>query len=111
MAMALRAVEDSFRRLGDGSAVSHPRRRLPMVGKGFMHYMAASDATARYMGLKIYPASPKGARFLVPLFHAESGDLLALIEADYLGQMRTGAASGVATAILARDDARTTSTE
>lgn len=45
-------------------------------------------------------------RFLVPLFQAKTGELLALIEACYLGQMRTGAASGVATKLLARPDAR-----
>ena len=59
------------------------------------------------MGLKIYTVSSSGVRFLVPLFDAKSGEMLALIEADYLGQMRTGAASGVATGVLARDDART----
>ena len=44
-------------------------------------------------------------RFLVPLFQVDSGELLALIEADYLGQIRTGAASGLATKLLARADA------
>ena len=59
------------------------------------------------MGLKIYTSSREGLRFLMTLFSAESGDLLALIEADFIGQMRTGAASGVATRLLAREDART----
>jgi ornithine cyclodeaminase/alanine dehydrogenase-like protein (mu-crystallin family) len=72
-----------------------------------MHYMAAADATTGYMGLKIYTSSREGLRFLVTLFQAESGDLVAIIEANYLGQMRTGAASGVATRVLARNDART----
>jgi ornithine cyclodeaminase/alanine dehydrogenase-like protein (mu-crystallin family) len=57
--------------------------------------------------LKIYTSSGKGLRFLVTLFSVESGDLVALIEADFLGQMRTGAASGVATRYLARENART----
>jgi alanine dehydrogenase len=56
--------------------------------------------------MKIYTSSRDGLRFLVPLFDATSGALLALIEADYLGQMRTGAASGVATRLMARADAR-----
>jgi ornithine cyclodeaminase/alanine dehydrogenase-like protein (mu-crystallin family) len=107
MPLALEAVEDSFRRLADGSAVSHSRRRLNMIDKGFLHYMAASDATGGYIGLKIYSVSSSGARFLVPLFSAKSGELLALIEANYLGQARTGAASGVATRLMARQDART----
>jgi ornithine cyclodeaminase/alanine dehydrogenase-like protein (mu-crystallin family) len=68
--------------------------------------MAAADSTGRMMGLKMYTSSRQGLRFLIPLFDGHSGDLLALIEADYLGQMRTGAASGVATHLMARTDAR-----
>jgi alanine dehydrogenase len=107
MPLALEAVETSFRRVADGSAICHPRRRLRMAEKGYMNYMAAVDSAGGYMGLKIYTVSPSGVRFLVPLFNARSGELCALIEADYLGQVRTGAASGVATRVLARADART----
>jgi alanine dehydrogenase len=105
MPLALAAVEDSFRRLADGSALLHSRQRLHILGKSYLHYMAAADATSGYMGMKIYTSSGVGLRFLVPLFHADSGELLALIEADYLGQIRTGAASGLATKLLARADA------
>jgi ornithine cyclodeaminase/alanine dehydrogenase-like protein (mu-crystallin family) len=45
-------------------------------------------------------------RFLVPLYAMATGELLAMIEADYMGQLRTGAATGVATKYLARSDAR-----
>ena len=107
MPLALEAVETSFRRLADGSAVCHSRQRLRMAGKGFLHYMAAADSAGGYMGLKIYSVSPSGARFLVPLMSAQSGEMLALVEANYLGQVRTGAASGLATRLMARDDART----
>jgi alanine dehydrogenase len=105
MPMALEAVETSFLRLADGSAVLHARQRLHLPGKSYLHYMAAGDSTSGYMGLKIYTSSREGLRFLVPLFEAQSGDLLALLEADYLGQVRTGAASGVATRYMARADA------
>jgi ornithine cyclodeaminase/alanine dehydrogenase-like protein (mu-crystallin family) len=107
MEIALKAVEDSFLRLADGSAVMHSRQRLNPAAHSYLHYMAAADSRDRYMGLKIYTSSPQGLRFLVPLFHTETGDLLALIEADYLGQMRTGAASGFATKLMARADAQT----
>jgi alanine dehydrogenase len=107
MPLALETVETSFRRLADGSAANHPRRRLRMAGRGLLNYMAASDTTGGYMGLKIYTVSPSGVRFLVPLFSGKSGELLALIEADFLGQLRTGAASGIATRFMAREDART----
>lgn len=106
MPLAMELVETSFRRLADGSAVSHSRQRLRMTPKGFMNYMAAADSAGGYMGLKIYTVSPTGVRFIVPLFSSRTGEMCALIEANCLGQMRTGAASGVATKVMARSDAR-----
>jgi len=106
MPMVLEAVEDSFRRLQDGSALLHFRQRLHVSGKGYMNYMGAADVAGGYMGLKVYSTTREGARFLVVLFKIDTGECVALIEADHLGQMRTGAASGVATRFLARDDAR-----
>ena len=107
MPLAIEATEESFQRLADGSAVLHSRRRLYVPGKSYLHYMAAADPAGGTMGMKIYTSSKNGLRFLIPLFDVQSGDLLALIEADYLGQMRTGAASAVATRLLARADAHT----
>ncbi len=107
MPLAIELVEVSFRRLAAGSAENHSRQRLHVPGKTILNYMAAADAEGGYLGLKIYSIAKGTARFIVPLFSAESGDLAALIEADYLGQVRTGAASGVATKFLAREDART----
>jgi ornithine cyclodeaminase/alanine dehydrogenase len=57
------------------------------------------------MGYKAYAASRKGAVFHVGLFDGKTGSLLALMQADYLGQVRTGAASAVATKLMARPDA------
>jgi alanine dehydrogenase len=106
MPLALEAVEASFQRLAEGQAVLQYRQRLHVSGKGVLNHMAAADLVTGYMGLKIYSISRTGARFVVTLFSADSGDLVALIEADYLGQMRTAAASGVATRLMAREDAR-----
>lgn len=106
MPMAMEAVETCFRRLAEGKAETQPRRRLHFAEKSFLHYMAASDSAAGYLGMKLYTTSPHGARFLIPLYRTETGELVALIEGDYLGRMRTGAASGVATKFLAREDAR-----
>jgi alanine dehydrogenase len=105
MEMALTAVEESFQHLADGTAILHSRHRLFVPGGSYLHYMAAADARGGYMGMKIYTSSREGLRFIVPLFNAVSGELLALIEADYLGQMRTGAASGLATRLMARENA------
>jgi ornithine cyclodeaminase/alanine dehydrogenase-like protein (mu-crystallin family) len=106
MPLALEAVETSFQRLADGHAVLQYRQRLHVPGKGVLNHMAAADLVTGYMGLKIYSISRTGARFVVTLFSADSGELVALIEADTLGQMRTAAASGVATRVMAREDAR-----
>ncbi len=107
MPLALEAVENSFLRLADGSALLHPRARLHLPGKSYLHYMAAADSVSGYMGLKIYTSAKEGLRFLILLFSVETGELLAQLEADYVGQMRTGAASGYATRLLARENAKT----
>jgi len=106
MPMALAAVEESFLRLASGDAIVHSRQRLHVPGKSYLHYMAAADAKGGYMGLKIYSSAKEGLRFIVPLFNVVTGDLAAIVEADFLGQMRTGAASGAATRLMAREDAR-----
>lgn len=106
MPMALEAVEDISRKQAKGEAVLHARRRIELPGGGFFHYMAAADMSAGFLGMKLYTFVRGRLRFLVPLYRIETGDLEALIEADYMGQMRTGAASGVATKYMARKDAR-----
>ena len=108
MPMALEGVEMAFRRAGQGLALQHPRLRLLMPSRSYMHYMAAADIEAGYCGLKIYTSVQGGSlRFVVALFQSRTGKLVALLEADYLGQMRTGAASGVATKYMAREEAHT----
>jgi ornithine cyclodeaminase/alanine dehydrogenase-like protein (mu-crystallin family) len=68
--------------------------------------MAASDG--KYYGAKIYATNPRyGAHFLFLLYRAADAEPLALIEANNLGQIRTGAASGLATKFMARADAAT----
>lgn len=104
MADAMEAVEESLRRQGEGRATQQPRRRV-RVPNGMLHVMAAADRGAGVLGLKAYTTFPGGARFHVLLYGAEDGSLLAMIEADRLGRLRTGAASGVATRLLARPDA------
>jgi alanine dehydrogenase len=107
MSIAIEAVESCFRRLAEGTALTQPRRRLHYAQRSFLHYMAGCDLAAGHVGMKIYTTSPNGPKFLVPLYRVETGELAAMIEADFLGQMRTGAASGVATRAMAREDSRT----
>ncbi len=102
---ALEAVERSFREVAQGTAQLIPRARA-MMPKGTMHLMGGALVSEGVCGLKTYTATARGARFLVVLSSVDTGELLALIEADLLGRLRTGAASGVATRYLARPDAR-----
>jgi len=106
MAMAIEAVEEISRKQSTAEVVVHPRRRFELPGGGFFHYMAAADYAAGYVAMKQYTYSRGRVRFLVPLYAMPTGDLLAMIEADYMGQLRTGAATGVATKYLSRPDSR-----
>lgn len=106
MPIALEVVEDSLRRQANGELVLQPRRRIKMPDNALLHYMAAGDSTHGYMGMKIYTVARGSARFVVPLFRSTTGEMAALIEADALGQLRTGAATGVATKYLANPGAR-----
>jgi ornithine cyclodeaminase/alanine dehydrogenase-like protein (mu-crystallin family) len=101
---AVPLVEASFRRLAAGEAVSVPRERLP-TGAGSLAVMPAVDRELGYAGLKSYAVGGDGVAFAVLLFSIEDGSLVAVVEADLLGRMRTGAASGVAALHLARDGA------
>jgi ornithine cyclodeaminase/alanine dehydrogenase-like protein (mu-crystallin family) len=106
MAHAIEAVEEISRKQATGEVVVHPRRRFELPGGGFFHYMAAADYSTGYVAMKQYTYVQGKLRFLVPLYEMATGDLLAMIEADYMGQLRTGAASGVATKYLARESSR-----
>jgi alanine dehydrogenase len=106
MAIAIEAVEDISRKQANGEVVVHPRRRFELPGGGFFHYMAAADFSAGFVAMKQYTYVQGKIRFLVPLYEMRTGDLAALIEADYMGRLRTGAASGVATKYLSRQNSR-----
>jgi len=102
---ALEAVEGAFRRLAAKEIENRPRYRLRLDG-GQLAVMAAADLGLGVAGVKTYVAGTGGARFVVVLFDAVTHDTLAVIEADTLGRLRTGAATGVAAKHLAKETAR-----
>jgi alanine dehydrogenase len=106
MPAAIEAVEEVSRKQANGEVVVHPRRRFELPGGGFFHYMAAADFSAGYVAMKQYTYVQGKIRFMVPLYEMKTGDLVAMIEADYMGRLRTGAASGVATKVLSRQNSR-----
>jgi len=101
---ALEAVEGSFRRLAAGEVENIPRQKTRFEG-GFLAVMWAVDRELGLAGLKTYAAGREGVSFVVLLFETETTEPVAVIEADKLGQLRTGAASGVAVRHLARERA------
>lgn len=102
---ALSAIETTFRQQGEGRLENVPRRRLHATDTIF-NVMFSANLGEKLMGAKLYTVSRTGARFVLILFDGGDGRLRAVIEGDALGQIRTGAASGVATRHLARQDAQ-----
>jgi ornithine cyclodeaminase len=102
--LALEAVESVHRDLSLGQACDVPRQRtrLPQT---ILHILQGAVPTQDAIGYKAYTSNRSGVRFLVHLYSASNGNLRAVFEGDFLGMMRTGAASGVATRWLARPDA------
>ncbi len=100
------ALEAAFRDKAEGQAVNVPRTRAALPSGTVLHVMSAAWAGGGVMGLKAYTTSREGGRFLV-LLYDQTGRLLALMQADTLGQRRTGAATGLATRVLSRPEART----
>ena len=106
MGMAIDRMRKAFAELAAGRAQNQSRRRLVLPSGSVLHSMAG--AFGGYFGTKIYSTHPRhGAHFLFALFSAEDARPLALFEANYLGQIRTGAASGFAADVLARRDSET----
>lgn len=104
MQRALDCVEGSFIAQGNDRAINRPRDRILLPDLS-LHYMAGALPDSQHLGIKIYTVARDGFRFIVLLFDSASGKLLALMQADHLGRIRTGAASGIATKYLARPDA------
>ncbi|MCX6589829.1 MAG: ornithine cyclodeaminase family protein [Acidobacteria bacterium] len=106
MSKAIDLLARAFRDLAAGEAQSQPRRRLTLPTGAVLHQMAGAHGA--YFGTKIYSTHPQhGAWFVFLLYDAETAIPLALLDANWLGQIRTGAASGLATRWLARPEART----
>lgn len=104
MADAVLSMREVFVSLAKGSAQNQPRRRLSLATGAMLHSLAGSHG--EYFGTKVYSTHPRhGAHFFFLLFDASTAKPLAMMQANWLGQIRTGAASGLATDLMARKDA------
>ena len=109
MTECIDVLEKVFAYAGEGLGDNKPRSRIRLPN-GFLHFMAAATVGPDLSGFgyKAYSTfSGGGGKFLVMLYHAETGELISVMEASALGQIRTGAASGLATRYMAPADAST----
>lgn len=104
MRKAIELMRTAFLDLAEGRAINQPRRRMVLPTRSVLHAMAG--AGPGYFGTKVYATHPHhGARFLFLLYEAETAAPLALFEANFLGQIRTGAVTGLATSLLSPREA------
>lgn len=101
---AVRLVEEALKARAEGRAIDVPRVRTH-APQGTLHVLEAVAYDLNRIGFKAYYSASTGTRFHINLYDLEKGPLDAMIEANWLGIERTGAASGVATRYLAREDA------
>jgi alanine dehydrogenase len=101
------AVREGYRQRGEG-APADPRTKLQNEDPpGFLTTYAAVLPETGAMGGYTYSAGfgARDAWFMTPLFDAESGEPLALLDGASMNPYKTGAAGAVGVDALARDDA------
>jgi ornithine cyclodeaminase/alanine dehydrogenase-like protein (mu-crystallin family) len=104
MRLAIVAVEEAFRQLADRKTTNVPRVRAKAPGV-VLHTMSAAAEYLGLVGWKAYATTRSGARFHSALYDSRTAELLAIIEASRLGQLRTAATTAVAIEWMANMDA------
>ncbi|MCI0455339.1 MAG: ornithine cyclodeaminase family protein [Candidatus Dadabacteria bacterium] len=100
---AIKVLEETFKQEGLGNIINHPRHRI-RTEKSMLHYLAGAVPHMKVMGYKAYTSYKGGVKFRVFLHSIETGELLSIMDGNFLGMIRTGATTGVATKYMARDD-------
>lgn len=99
---AIAAMEAAFREEGEGKTLL-PQRTNIKVGKGWLRVGPVAMEGSGWMGFKAMNLTPgQGVRYQVHLYEIETGALMAIMDAQHLTTLRTGATSAVATRRLAR---------
>ncbi len=116
MRAAIDAVKRAYAALSDGRAEVPLRTHLkvaPSDGLGLFMPAFVSDSAGEAMAVKIVTLFDKNPARGLPFIHAavlvmdpQTGKMLAMLEGGTLTAIRTGAASGASTEILAREDSR-----
>jgi alanine dehydrogenase len=104
MPIALDCVQQALKAHAEHRAIDVPRARIHLPS-GTQHVLQAAAPELKFIGFKYYYTRPGGKSFYVHLMNTETARLEAIIEAVWMSMVRTGAASGIATRCLAREDA------
>jgi len=101
------AVRDAYRQIGEGAAAEPRTKLLSRDPPGMLTTYAAILPETGAMGGYTYSAGfgAGDAWFMTPLFDAESGEPLAVLDGASMNPFKTGAAGATAVDALARDDA------
>ena len=102
----LDAIEAMQRHFGKGEAYNLARRKIIAPG-GLLAIMGGGLLYDGVLGVKTYTVVKGKYSFHVSLYDAETGALLCYSQANRLGQLRTGATTGVAAKYLSKQDAAT----
>ena len=115
MVEAISAVKDAFIQLSAREAVVPIRSQIPVAkDKGISLFMPAYLEKSNSLGAKIVSVFPDNPSINLPtisavvvILDADTGRPQAILDGTFLTALRTGAASGVATDLLAKQDAST----
>lgn len=103
---ALYLVEESFTTYAQGKSFNMTRQRM-RIRKGALHMLPGAVPYKNVIGFKAYTSFRAGLIFKVHLYDAENGSPLAIIDANEIGRLRTGAATGIATKYMAKKESNT----
>lgn len=115
MAEAIAGMKEAYRQLSAGKADVPLRSRIDLPAQnGVTLFMPAYLAESGDLAVKIVSVFPENVSRSIPIIHAtvlildaETGQPVALLAGGVLTAIRTGAASGAATDLLARPEAKT----
>ncbi len=102
---AIDALRAGLREEAVGRAINMVKTHASWASGSTLHAIGAVFEGLNIVGTKTWAHTAGGAMPLLVLLDAETGAIVALIEAFALGQMRTGGISGVGTDVMARSDA------
>ena len=103
---ALNLVEESFTTYAQGKSFNMTRQRM-RIRKGALHMLPGAVPYKNVIGFKAYTSFRAGLIFKVHLYDAENGNPLAIVDANEIGRLRTGAATGIATKYMAKKESNT----